>query len=231
VEEFIGGQLDERQAEDLFLQILDLPLEQISKHVRRLSGGSPSSDSAKPGNQVLDGGQVIGWEEVRRRFGLFKPVDPRMCQTDAVFELAGATEVFDAAADMERDDKLWIEFDLRSPIEPQLRRAKLLFRVRQRTLKLPSSDVRPRIHLFANYLRVLDAKEAGATDAEIAGILLPRLNADDGVKRVRNFYKRARTLRDGSIASWRPRLTKRKASLTSQPSSARRPDHFSFSVQ
>jgi hypothetical protein len=198
VEEFISGQLDERQAEDLFLQILDLPPEQMIKHFRRLSGGSPSSDSAKPGNQVLDGGQVIGWEEARRRFGLFKPVDPRMRQTDAVFELAGATEVFDVAADMERDDKLRIEFDLRSPIEPQLSRAKLLFRVRQRTLKLPSSDVRPRIDLFANYLRVLDAKEAGATDAEIAGVLFSRFNADDGIKRVRNSYKRARALRDGS---------------------------------
>jgi hypothetical protein len=198
VEEFISGQLDERQAEDLLLQILDLPSEQISKHFRRLSGGSPSSDSAKPENQVLDGGQVIGWEEARRLFGLFNPVDPRMRQAAAVFELAGATEVLDVAADMERDDKLRIEFDLRSPIEPQLSRAKLLFRVRQRTLKLPSSDVRPRIDLFANYLRVLDAKEVGATDTEIAGVLFPRLNADDGVKRVGNFYKRARALRDGS---------------------------------
>jgi hypothetical protein len=204
VEEFISGQLDRRQAEDLFLQIWDLPPEQRNQHFHRLSGGSPSSDSAKSGNvQVLDGGHVMGWEEARRRFGLFKPVDPRKRQTDAVFELAGATEVFDVAVDterddkMERDDKLWIEFDLCSPIEPQLNRAKLLFRVRQRTLKLLSSDVRPRIDLFANYLRVLDAKAAGATDAEIAGVLFLRLNADDGVKRVRNFYKRARALRDG----------------------------------
>lgn len=50
--------------------------------------------------------------------------------------------------------------------------------------------------LFANYLRILDAKDAGATEPEIAGVLFPRLG-DSGLQRVKNHYRAAKSLRDG----------------------------------
>jgi hypothetical protein len=96
-----------------------------------------------------------------------------------------------------------LTFNLRDPIEPQLERArKILQQWQQGHVDSgaipPLPDTREHRDLFPSYLRVLDAKEDGATHEEIANTLDAeqpdpgRINEDT----VKNWLKVARRYRD-----------------------------------
>jgi len=76
-----------------------------------------------------------------------------------------------------------VVFDLTWPIDQQLKRAKYVLETCQSERGKKLGSLRLHKSLFANYLRILDAKDAGATEAEIAGVLFPGLG-DSGVERV-----------------------------------------------
>lgn len=96
-----------------------------------------------------------------------------------------------------RDDRLCLEFDLSSPIPPQIARAKRLLELNQedRSKRGEIQEVRTRnneaARMFPTYLRVLDAIAEGASEKEI-GIVLQA-----GNENLRTWIAKAEELRDG----------------------------------
>jgi len=134
--------------------------------------------------------------QVRRSRTLFGPGNSR----DATRNIGtlgrffgGLTLLFKVAIDVQ---EVVVVFDPTWPIDQQLKRAKYVLETCQSERGKKLGSLRLHKSLFANYLRILDAKDAGATEAEIAGVLFPRLG-DSGVKRVKNHYRAAKYLRDG----------------------------------
>ena len=66
-----------------------------------------------------------------------------------------------------------IEFDLNKPIEPQLIKAREALQHFQKALELSPKRTRHDVRMFRDYLRILDAKTAKATNAEIEHTLYP----------------------------------------------------------
>jgi hypothetical protein len=174
-------------------------------------------------DEGLPGGRTrFAMAEAMQQFGLFYAIDPRKSGEgqaplfiDPVPELLGGS--------VSRDPhRVTVELDTGLSVTPQLERIKHIWDGRRRMLAFqslpeqqqrnlsqdltaggaqvptpPSLQVRARVEHFANYLRVLDAKEMGATNLEIAEVLFPRLAADDGVTQIKNHVSQARKLRDG----------------------------------
>src|SRR5262249_31145105 len=74
------------------------------------------------------------------------------------------------------DHQVVVWFDLKLPIEPQLENAKRLLKARVTEKNLPKFRFQPKA--CQRYLRLLDAKEGGATNAKIAETLYPHLPND-----------------------------------------------------
>ena len=91
-----------------------------------------------------------------------------------------------------------LKFDLTLPIERQLRRAREILRIEQYPRK--ADDIRHREDLFPEYLRLLDAKQAGATQDEMSRVLYPKIENRhpdfNGRDRVKKALKAATRLRD-----------------------------------
>ena len=157
-------------------------------------------DSAKV--RIWDGGTLVGTAEAEERFGLWRAYDPRLSESGAQFTRFGAIYCTGWEQAMSvPEGKVAILFDPFLPIEPQLKSARVTLQSLGRARSYMSgqkakSEARPRVLLFANYLRVLDAKEAGASDREIAKVLFPKLDEDKGIRNVQNQYKAAKRMRD-----------------------------------
>ncbi len=89
--------------------------------------------------------------------------------------------------------KLCLQFDLSSPIEPQIQRAKATLMSNQKAKESTLTRRRnnERFERFPCYLRILDAIDAGAKNKEIADCLFM---ADDTLAMAK---KKAEALRDG----------------------------------
>jgi hypothetical protein len=167
--------------------------------------------------------------EAMRRFGLFYALDPRQSkQVQPVFD-AVVKELLAGVVDRDAH-KVTVELDTRLPDKQQLDEVKRILSGRRHMLQLRSLSeqqqrdllkrllsgngeglmptlrsphARTHVELYADYLRVLDAKESGASDQTIARVLYPEGSLSEGMKRVKNFYTSARRLRDGG---WRQLL-------------------------
>ena len=142
--------------------------------------------------RISDGGTLVGVAEAEERFGLWRAYDPRLSE--------GSPGLGEQAMPVP-EGKVAILFDPLLPIEPQLKSARVTLQSLGRARSYLSgqkakSEARPRVQLFANYLRILDAKEAGASDREIAKVLFPRLDEDKVIRNVQNQYKAAKRMRD-----------------------------------
>lgn len=93
-----------------------------------------------------------------------------------------------------------LEFDVLLPIEPQLKRAAAQLKGRLGAL-VKGGEAEPvrfrnRLERYPNYLRMLDAKAAGATPGDMARVFFPGIEAQYGTKRCANGLKAAETMRD-----------------------------------
>lgn len=120
-------------------------------------------------------------------------------------------EADETLAEAELERIAWVKVDFRKPIIPQMRRLEDWARIRQDQLakngmKRPHQS-KPRFDRFQLYLRVLDAKEAGAAQKEMAAILFPKIPnrypENRGAKYVENTYRAAKKIRD---SGWRDLL-------------------------
>jgi hypothetical protein len=143
-----------------------------------------------------------------QRFGLVSPpADPAMPAAKLQFSgqfirfAEKATSApYRVSANLD-DGQVLLWFDLNWPIEPQLKNAKRLL-----SAKLPNQNIVTfRFHSKAcsRFLRLLDAKQAGTSTAEMARILYPHLTKKDphekypidaGKRQVRFDLKRAELL-------------------------------------
>src|SRR5262249_13972230 len=97
-------------------------------------------------------------------------------------------------------DQMVVWFDLTWPVMPQLENAnKIVSEAARRAKKSPKS-LRRRVNHYPNYLRLLDAKTAGASDNQILNVLYsgrgssyPDYNAK---QTLRDDLKAAERLRD-----------------------------------
>jgi type VI secretion system activator RovC-like protein len=139
------------------------------------------------------------------RFGFSPPCDPTQTDHRPVYRLPGMRHIhrpqpvqsgkrqFTGELD---EHEVAVVFDLTWPLDQQLERARSVLELCQSERSMKRGNLRMHKSLFANYLRILDAKDAGATEPEIAGVLFPRLG-DSGLQRVKNHYRAAKSLRDG----------------------------------
>ena len=172
--------------------------------------------------------RVSGWPKQCVDFGLFYAIDPRKReQVQAVFA-AGVLELHGEVVNRD-PHKVTVELDTRLPDKRQLDLVKSILSQRRRMLQLRSlpeqqqrnilkdvlsgegrvpkprsPEARSHVELYADYVRVLDAKESGASDQTITRVLFPDRSTNEGMKRVKNFYKAACKLRDGG---WRQLLS------------------------
>jgi hypothetical protein len=101
-----------------------------------------------------------------------------------------------------QDHELLVWFNLRWPMEAQLKSVKQLLE-QQINETIPEGDrfqFRFRPKQYVSYLRLLDAKESGAKNKQVAQVLYPRIaniHANpEGKRRVRRDYAIAKRLRD-----------------------------------
>lgn len=180
------------EAQQQALGPLDQPLEEPFHH--------------PDGIRIKDGGTIIGAKEAEERFGLWRPYDPRLSASGVQFSIPAATERMawpglGGAKMAIPEGQIAILFDPSLPIEPQIERAKGRLMRLQHNLAHPAlggavakAEARPRVEKFVTYLRVLDSKETGARDKEIAAVLFGHVT--NGEEQVRNHYRRAKQIRD-----------------------------------
>ena len=162
-----------------------------------------------------------------RRFSLFYAIDPRKREQLRVAFAADVLVLHDGVVNRD-PHKVTVELDTRLPDKQQLDFVKSMLRQRRGMLQLRSlpeqqqrdilkgvlsgegrmpkprsPEARSHVELYADYLRVLDARESGASNQTIARVLFPDRSISEGMKRVKNFYKAACKLRDGG---WRQLL-------------------------
>lgn len=98
----------------------------------------------------------------------------------------------------ESEFRVVLEFDLEAPLADQLRRAKKILNEKKKQVQeqLPA-DNRKQVAMYPLYLRVLDAKAAGATPAKMAEVF--SLERIDGVteKDISNWMSAAEDLAMG----------------------------------
>jgi len=159
----------------------------VTRHIRRDDGIDP-----------------IAWHHMRqlgRKYGVLLPVDPAANEGRPHFDAMCITIPRSSAAPpLHRAN---VQFDLRVPLELQwpLVKSHLENLRASRRIEVIST---PRHHRekWRNYLRILDARCAGASHSEIAAVLFPELpnEYDDdyiGSRQVKNQRRAAERLRDG----------------------------------
>jgi hypothetical protein len=221
VERMVAGQMGEAEAHAFQLEILELPPDEAAPLIERLHGGQTPVGPMP--EEALSGGRTrFAVAEAMRQFGLFYAIDPRESGEGQVPLFIDRVPELHAGIVYQDPRRVTVELDTRLSVTQQLERVKSVLDGRQRMLEFQSRSeqqqreifqdlmaggaqlpkpralgARARVEHFANYLRVLDAKEMGATNLEIAEVLFPRLAAADGVTQIKNHFNAARELRDG----------------------------------
>ena len=91
------------------------------------------------------------------------------------------------------DEHMKLQFDLSKPIAGQLNAAKRYLEKTQKRIMGQKIITRSRPDKYLEYLRVLDAKESGASLSEIAKIILSDRSSADPQK-ARDVLKQAKSL-------------------------------------
>lgn len=105
-------------------------------------------------------------------------------------------------ADLEHPAELLAKFDLRSKIEPQVRKIKEILKEEAKNLaKIGVKEPRGKFQMYQRYLRVLDAKLSGAKDKTIALEVLGiqnegKFDPQYSKNKVRDVFRAAQRLRD-----------------------------------
>ena len=127
------------------------------------------------------------------RKGLLPPA-PWQADHANIFEL---TTMYAYSGEKQPNEEI-LKFDLTMPFEPQLRMAKRILES-HKYQHIP--DVRHRVDLFPQYLRLLDGEVSGATQDEMSKIIYPHIKNThpdfSGRDRVKKALNAARRLRDG----------------------------------
>lgn len=124
-----------------------------------------------------------------RKYGLKRPLDPTKRVADPPF-IRRSPRVYNGPADLTLTlgaNEMAIIVDLSGSVEDQLKEA---------TAALQSRKADARIHRdkLPTYLRVLDARLAGASISKIASIVWPKFNSETGRQNVRNYFRAAEFL-------------------------------------
>lgn len=89
-------------------------------------------------------------------------------------------------------------FDLRQPIEKQVRRARYILQAQAKFLDMkPAPGEVPHKSGYLAMLRILDARAAGAKQIVVARVLFPRSGPGAALTKVKRMEKLAKALRDG----------------------------------
>ena len=103
-----------------------------------------------------------------------------------------------------RDGLVVFGFNLSDPIGPQIKRAKAMLLLNQKSFEGPKrTGSRPRVLLFPNYLRVLDALAENVTSYKMVDVFAEEID-DVGEDTIRNWIKAAKALRDGGYRNLAP---------------------------
>jgi len=134
-------------------------------------------------------------------FFLVGPFEPDGEQVNSFYYEPNESELFNQKLEFAT-----LTFDLRRPLRPQLKRARCLLQERKKgvtSIKPTRSSEKE----WGLYLRVLDAKEAGAKTSEIIGTIEAYKDLDNSIDskyaasdRVSDHHKRAQALRDDPLS-------------------------------
>jgi hypothetical protein len=181
-------------------------------------------ESAKK-ETINPGGRLIGWNEtpvgkVLKRYGIDYPMLPGWLEktgsdSPLIFEkhprhvpsykVEKSGGLFNEHAvgkryhvSLEMPQRTVFEFDLTSPISPQIARAKKMLISNQKTLSGEKrSSGKSIVRLYPWYLRVLDAYSAGIHAPKICEVLGGQYKQALGEDDIRNWKLAAERLRDG----------------------------------
>jgi hypothetical protein len=236
VERKVAGQLGEAEAVALQMELLELPPDEAAPLIERLRGGQ-TPVGLMPEKTLPGGRTCLAAAEAMQTFGLFHAIDPRASGEGHLPLFVGPIlelQVGEVSQDRHRVSPI---LDTRWSARPQLESAEDILGSRRNLLafdglseeqrrlmaeavkagdfaaaaalmaKPPVVEPRARVDRYADYLRVLDARETGATRSEIARVLFsPLLDLATGVDRVKRDIAVAVALRDGG---WRQLLLSR----------------------
>ena len=144
---------------------------------------------------------VDDYETARRRYGMSRVIDPRAPLSDwdlgqlLSFKPFGYGVGYRSEQAAEADEKARkkaIMFDLRLPLAPQLEAARDYLGRIQNERQLPVSSPKNRIDNWPPFLRVLDARESGATFATITKTLWP--GSDKPAQSARDLHSAAQSV-------------------------------------
>jgi hypothetical protein len=153
---------------------------------------------ADPRRRFEDG--RLHWMKAPRVFlEPFEDGRQRQAGADAMLEGTASAETlvrFAAERDNRRTDLglCRIAFDLTKPLTPQLEETKRVLEHQKVRRDLEAASPKPRQHGWANFLRVLDARDAGASLSQIAAVLWPDQEKTPGS--ARDTFEAACRLRD-----------------------------------
>jgi hypothetical protein len=120
------------------------------------------------------------YEATRRRYGMSRVVDPREQLSDWNCAFLLSFKPFGYGTDwlaetQKKAGKRTVVFDLQLPLAPQLEAARVFLGAMQSQRINISKSSKNRVEKWPLFLRVLDARECGATFATIAKTLWPEM--------------------------------------------------------
>jgi len=130
------------------------------------------------------------------RFFVLGPLEPDGEQLEAFFKNADERSI-----GVQKEEFATLVFDVRRPLSEQLRRAKSMLRRRRKSVT-SIKPVRAADRMWLLYLRVLDAREAGAPSKQITALLKQYQHLDKIAKpdRTWDHFARARWLRENPLS-------------------------------
>jgi Uncharacterized conserved protein (DUF2285) len=147
-------------------------------------------------------------DELREKFGVDLPSHPQSA-TPAIFTATWTTWVDNDGEEFQRislkEHQVAIVIDLARPLKTQFewarKSAEREQKFRQQAGEIILKRARSRAENYVSYLRILDAREAGAKKKDIADLLFPRLTEECAQDRIDDDQGVARKLRDGGYRS------------------------------
>lgn len=146
-------------------------------------------------------------EAMRAEYGLCDGPMP-LCPSESIISTELVFEVhsmlFYLSHDKLKRHERAVKIDLTLPLDPQLQQAKKILMFEKKSLDI--GDVRQQERLFPEYLRLLDAEKAGATQDEMSKVIYPHIKNNhpdfSGRDRVKKALRAARLIRDGGYKSF-----------------------------
>jgi Uncharacterized conserved protein (DUF2285) len=147
-------------------------------------------------------------DELRARFGVDVPSPPHSSRPSFFFEIYAPWVENDGRESQDlclEKHQIAIIFDLSRPLAPQFKRAHASAKREQEFREISIKTARRRQELYIPYLRILDARDAGAKPKDVGDKLFPKLSDEhpdyQRQKRLCNYQRAAEKLRDGGYRS------------------------------